>query len=121
MDLSNRSGGSGGDGEYLSAPDLMGKPATRVTISLVKESPWEQLNRGYKKLGVFFEGKEKGVCCNVTNENILRDAFGDDTTAWPGCIVEVYAEKVDYQGSLVPGMKIRIPVPTAEAGDDTPF
>jgi hypothetical protein len=110
----------GGKSEYLSAADIIGKSASRVTISNVKESPWDDAG-GNKKLGVFFEGKELGVCLNKTNLRVLADAFGMDTQAWTGCVVEVYAEKVDYQGSLVPGMKIRIPVPTAEAGDEAPF
>ena len=119
MDVSNFLGG-GGKSEFLKAVDIIGKPATQVTISNVKESPFDDGN-GNKKLGVFFEGKELGVCLNKTNLKILADAFGMDTQAWNGCVVEVYAEKVDYQGSLVPGMKIRIPVPTATGDDDTPF
>jgi len=119
MDLSTRNSGSG-SGEYLSAGEIFGKPAILVTISNVKETAWPD-SRGNMKLGVFFEGKQKGVCLNVTNEEILREAFGHDTTAWTGCVVELYSEKVKYDGNLVPGMKIRIPVPTAEEGSETPF
>ena len=106
--------------QYLNAEDLFQKPAVSVTISNVIESPWDD-GLGNKKLGVFFEGKVKGLCLNKGNEKILRQTYGDDTVAWTGCIIELYAELVNFDGGMVPGMKVRIPVPSAKEGEEVPF
>ncbi len=58
---------------------------------------------------------------NVTNSRILADAFGDDSTGWLGKKVEVYSEKVPFQGRIVDGLRVRVlppPAPSQDYDDD---
>lgn len=89
--------------KYLKASDLQGH-AVKVTI---KDVGSEQIG-GDRKLIMYFTGKDKGMVLNKTNARTIGDVFGDDTDDWRGKAVEVFAMKVDFQGRMVDGLRVRV-------------
>ena len=103
---------------YLKAADLNGRTIP-VTIA---DCQLEDLG-GESKPVLRFVGKDKGCVLNKSNASVLADAFGDETSAWNGKKIELYSEKVFFQGRMVDGLRVRIPpqpaaVPAAEDFDD---
>jgi hypothetical protein len=43
----------------------------------------------------------------------LAQAYGDDSDAWPGRVVAVYATTTQFGGKLVPCVRLRIPAAPA--------
>jgi hypothetical protein len=46
------------------------------------------------------------VVLNKTNALALANAFGDDTDAWPGKPIEIWAETVMFRGKATPGIRL---------------
>ena len=72
-----------------------------------------------RKPVLYFEGKEKGLVMNKTNSMVIASSYGDDTDGWRGKPVVLYPTKTQFQGKLVPCIRVRILVPVAE--DEPPF
>lgn len=68
---------------------------------------------------LYFEGKDKGLVLNKTNSMVIASSYGDDTDDWQGKPVVLYPTKTQYQGKLVPCLRVRIPVPSVE--EDEPL
>lgn len=107
-------------GDYLKAQDLRGK-SVRVTISTVTLKEFED----GKKLIINFEGKDKSLVCNKTNASIIQEVLGsDDTDDWEGKSITLTTKKVEFQGNLVPAIRVLLeerapaPRPTAPPVDD---
>jgi hypothetical protein len=62
----------------------------------------------------------KGLVLNKTNALILSAAYGDDTTPWVGQTVEIWKEPVNFQGRIVPGIRLAPHVRVAAAGGGVP-
>lgn len=92
--------------QYLKAADLKGA-MVKVQIQDVK---MEEIGTD-RKLILYFAGKQKGMVLNRTNARTIGDVYGDDTDDWIGKTVEVFSMKVDYQGRMVDGIRIRVPPP----------
>jgi hypothetical protein len=90
--------------KWLKSGDLQGA-AVRVKIASVES---EQLGND-RKLVMYFTGKQKGMVLNKTNAKTIADSFGDETDNWIGAEIEVFAMKVDMQGKMVDGLRVRIP------------
>jgi hypothetical protein len=119
-------------GDYLKADDLKGR-SVRVTISRVELKEFDD----GKKLILHFEGKDKCMVCNKTNASIIQENLGsDDTDDWEGKAITMVTKKVEFQGKLVPAIRILLeerapepeprPAPPADfdadtAPDDIPF
>ena len=72
-----------------------------------------------RKPVLYFEGKDKGLVLNKTNSMIIAGRYGDDTDGWQGKPVILYGTETQFQGKLVPCIRVRIPAPVA--GDEPPF
>jgi hypothetical protein len=96
--------------KYLKAADLQGH-AVKTTIRDVVS---EQIG-GDRKLIMYFKGKEKGMVLNKTNARTIGDVFGDDTDDWIDKQIEVFAMKVDFQGRMVDGLRVRVLPPPRKA------
>jgi hypothetical protein len=48
----------------------------------------------------------KEVVLNKTNALHLQAAYGDDTDAWTGKQIDIWAENVQFQGRVVPGIRL---------------
>jgi hypothetical protein len=111
------------ESKFLKADDLKGR-AIKVKISDAKVEPMTQDPSGDQKLVIYFEGKEKGMALNKTNFKVLASSFGPDTDEWLGKEIEVFSMDVEYQGKLVPGLRLRIvaaPIDGTDFDDDIPF
>lgn len=90
---------------YLKASDLAGRRVL-VTISHVA---MEDIGDDHKPV-LYFAGKEKGLVLNKTNANMICEICqNDETDAWKGHAVVLYATKVDFQGKRVDAIRIDYP------------
>jgi hypothetical protein len=108
------------DSKFLKADDLKGR-AIKVEISNAKVEPMTQDPNGDRKLVIYFKGKEKGMALNKTNFNVLASNFGSDSDEWIGKIIEVFSMDVEYQGKLVPGLRLRVIAPMDDFDEDVGF
>lgn len=89
-------------GSFLKADDLQGK-TVRVTLSKVELQEFDDGN----KLVLHFQGKDKALVCNKTNANIIAENLGtDETDEWVGQAVLLTVKKVEFQGKLVPAIRV---------------
>ena len=54
-----------------------------------------------KKVVLHFDGETKGLALNVTNKNIIADAWGKDAEQWVGKMLRVYSSKTQFAGKMV--------------------
>lgn len=89
-------------GDYLKAEDLQGRTVP-VIISKVELKQFEDGN----KLVLHFEGKNKQLVANKTNANIIAENTGtSETDNWVGKRISLYVKKVEFQGKLVPAIRV---------------
>jgi hypothetical protein len=94
--------------KYLSAVDLKGRS---VVVTISKYSI-EKFDDGPKPV-LWFSGKEKGLCLNKTNANMIEELLGtDEMDDWKGKSITVYPTKVDYQGKRVDAIRVEDTLPT---------
>ena len=92
-------------GNFLKAEDLQGR-TVKVTISKVEVKEFDDGN----KLVVYFQGKDKSLVCNKTNCSVMQEVTGsDDTDNWAGATIMLTVRKVEFQGKLVPALRILLP------------
>lgn len=96
--------------KYIKSADLQG----RVAKLKIGSIGYEQIGND-NKLVMYFQGKEKGMVLNKTNARTIADQFGDDTDNWTGADIEVFSMKVDMQGRMVDGLRVRVPPPPRQA------
>lgn len=94
-------------GGFLKAEDLAGKsPVVKIERVEVKE-----FDDG-KKLIIHFEGKDKALVCNKTNSSIIEEVLGsDETDNWEGKRIILTTKKVEFQGKLVPAIRVSLEQP----------
>lgn len=94
-------------GNYFKAADL---PQPRVlTIQAVELAA---LPEGETKPAVQFVGEQQQLMLNKTNAFVLAEMFGDDSDAWKGRPVELYATTTTFSGRTVPCIRVRPPQPS---------
>lgn len=92
-------------GSYLKADDLQGK----TVRLLVERAEVVDFDDGAKVV-LHFVNKEKGMVCNKTNCSVMQEITGsDDTDNWAGAQVTLAVRKVEFQGKLVPALRILLP------------
>ena len=89
---------------HLEAADLDGKDLT-VTIKSVGfgEVGEEKKTRGI----VLFEGLPRGLVLNRTNLKRIIGHHGNETDAWAGKKITLYASETDFAGKTVPCIRVR--------------
>ena len=102
---------------YIKAADLNGR-RVRVEMDRVE---MEDVG-GELKPVMFFLGSDKKMIVNKTNASEIIDAYGDDTDAWHGQMIELYEARVDFQGKKVAAVRVNAMlgkpmVPVASAFD----
>lgn len=90
--------------EYLKAADLQGKSVTvimeRIEIREVGDGP---------KPVLYFQDKERGLVLNKTNSNTIASIYGEETDDWTGQPITLFEAQVDFQGKVVPAIRVRMP------------
>jgi len=110
-----------GSNNFLKAADLKG----RATVVTIEKNQLEKVGQGDEaksKNVLYFQGLKKSLVLNVTNADVLIDAFGFETQDWPGSEIELYPTTTDYQGKRVDCIRLRVPEkPALAGGQDVPF
>ena len=96
---------------YFKAADLGGREPTVV----IAACHMQDLG-GESKPVLPFAGPPPGLVLPRPNAAVLMDAFGDDTDKWKGKRIQLYSEKVFFQGQMKDGLRLRVP----PAGDVQP-
>lgn len=104
------------DSNYLYAFDLKGRDVT-VTIRDVRAVKVKNSEKEEKKPIVFFkESKDsRGLVLCKTNGKTIAQMYGNDTDAWIGKRVTLFAAMVDAFGKTVEAIRIRPMIPKASA------
>lgn len=89
-------------GDSLKAADLQGHEVA-VIIASVDTKKFDNGN----KLILKFQGKKKELVCNKTNANRIAFAYGPNTEGWIGREITLYADMVDFQGSMREAIRVR--------------
>lgn len=103
-------------GNYLKAEDLQGK-TVRVTIEEVEVKEFDD----GKKIILKFKDRDKQLVANKTNCAIIAEVLGDDDTDnWIGGEIALYTKKVEFQGGLVPAIRVKLEekAPASEEAGD---
>lgn len=90
--------------KYIKSSDLGGN-MVKVQIRSLQS---EEIGSSQKMI-MYFTGKEKGLVLNKTNAQTLAEQFGDETDNWVGANIEIFSMKVQYEGRMVDGIRVRIP------------
>jgi hypothetical protein len=104
-------------GQYLAAADLM--PLGQRRRALIHQATQELVGQERKAMIVIGLVSARGApwpkpaVLNKTNALQLAAAFGDDTDNWPSKPIEIWAENVQFQGRIVPGIKV-LPAPNGQ-------
>lgn len=90
--------------KYLKASDLQGE----IVKVKIRDAVIEELGSD-RRLVLYFAGKEKGLVTNKTNAMTIGEAFGIDTDDWAGKVIELFSMKVEFNGRMVDGLRVRVP------------
>lgn len=94
-------------GGFLKAENLKGGSPT-VTIESAEIKEFD----GDKKLLIHFVGKDKALVANKTNASIIAEVLGSsDTEDWEGKRITLVVRKVEFQGKLVPAIRVSLDGP----------
>jgi hypothetical protein len=90
--------------KYFKAADLESGPLTRV----IEDVDFEVMNDGAKKPVARFCAETRGLVLNGTNYDTLANiARTDDTDAWTGLKIQLYASSASFAGKTVPAIRIK--------------
>ena len=93
--------------KYLKAVDLGGQDRTVKIRACVQEEMGQGSEKENKPV-LYFDGGQKGLVLNKTNATAIAEDYGDDTEAWTGREVVLFVQKVTFQGSLTPAIRVRV-------------
>jgi hypothetical protein len=91
--------------KYFKASDV----ETPLKLKIRNVAMERMQSSGDDKPVVTFTNTNKSLVLNQTNANTLTEAWGADTNAWSGEVVELYTEMVAFGRGQVPGIRVRIP------------
>src|SRR5262249_26306156 len=97
--------------KWLRAADLDGKEHAIIIDRLDAEVFGED---GEKPV-LYFQGRKKGLVLNKTNAFAIGEDYGDDTLAWKGKPLTLYATRVEFKGKVVDSIRVRISAPPQTA------
>ena len=101
--------------KYLKATDLSGREPT-VTIERITV---EDLGDETKPI-LYFVGHTKGLVLNVTNGRMLAMDYGDEMDNWINARIQLYSERVAFQGRIVEAIRVRVPADAKPAPYQAP-
>ena len=96
--------------KYFKAADVKDNPLQANIVAVVIEDVVGQGKQVDHKPVLRLQGQDKGIVLNKTNATILTDEFGtSETKDWVKQRVEVRAEKTQFQGKVVDGIRLSVP------------
>jgi hypothetical protein len=110
----------GKDNKWLKAADLQGKKF-KLTIGSVELLTFDQDGKKQVKLGLLFNGRDKGMVVNKTNAAIIGAMHGPNTDKWIDKQITIYPGKVKFGTDMVDAIMVEQFVPAADPEDEIPF
>ena len=92
-------------GQYVKAADLDDDDLNPRVIDRVEVATFDS---GDKPV-LFFQDDDRGLVLNKTNTRTIGAAYGYETDAWAGKRVILFTTTVDFQGSTVDAIRVKIP------------
>jgi len=112
---------SSSESDHLKAADYLGKNLKAVIKEVGSISFDAAEGRPAQERGTLsFEGKEKILVLNATNNGILCDAYGPDSDDWIGHEIGLSTKEYKQEG-FAPGWVVEILDVEKEFSDDIPF
>lgn len=104
------------DREYLFAFDLGGKDSTVEITRVIAGTLISTGGKKTKKPLLYFKGKsggefERPLALNSTNAKTIASLYGNDTDAWVGRRITMYATQTQMGGETVDCIRIRSAIP----------
>jgi len=93
--------------KYLKSSDIPDGREAHVKIDTVQMESME--TTGDEKPVAYFIDREKGLVLNKTNADAISIAYGDDTAAWHGQPIVLFATTTSFGGRTVPCLRVRVP------------
>lgn len=90
--------------QYIKASDLQG----RRVLAKMKTVVMEKVGNDQKPV-LYFMGKDKGLVLNKTNATKIAEAYGPNTEAWVGHLLELFETMVEFQGDTVAAVRVSVP------------
>lgn len=94
------------ESKYLNAKTAGQLNGKTLTIFDVKAEMVGQDENQARKLIVGFESVDKGCIINRTNNEILTEAFGEETDTWIGRSVILHIIMTQFKGERKPGIQL---------------
>ena len=102
--------------KFLTACDI-----ESPVVGTIQKAEFRKLGDQEKVVLQFMEPDIGPLPLNVTNTRRLEEIVGDcDLEDLPGKRVELYKDRVPFQGKLVDAVRLRRPRPDGTAGDEVP-
>lgn len=95
------------DNAYIGAWDIPTGRDAVVTIKKITGGTLKSQRGTDRKPIAFFEGKKKGMVLNKTNCKTIAAMYGDDTDAWIGKQIAIYASTTTAGGETVACLRVR--------------
>lgn len=110
------------ESKWLKASELKNKEGKPIKAKLrIRSVEVVEFRDNTKKIGLFFDGKEKGLVLNKTNATLIAEQHGQDMDGWRGKEISIYPTMVDYSGERVEAIRVEQHIPAAAPEDDIPF
>ena len=103
------------DSEYLGSWDLQGRDVTVTIAKVVGADIVGEGGKKAKKPVVYFEGKQKGMIFNKTNSRIVAAMYGNDTAAWVGKSITLFATQTSVGAEMKDCIRVKPLVPATPA------
>ena len=110
MDVSSFMGGS-----YLTHLDLP-QPSQVWTVREVKQ----ELVGTDTKIVVYFAEHQKGLGLNKVNLRVIAGAYTVQSATWVGRHLDLFKDQTQFQGKIVPCVRVRIPAAPPAAVQPAP-
>lgn len=108
------------ESKWLKASDLKNNGKAVKAKLVIDRCEVVEFKDNTKKIGVFFQGKEKGMVLNKTNAALIAEQHGQDMNAWKGKSISIYPTTTDFGGERVECIRVEQAIPEA-FNDDIPF
>lgn len=108
------------ESRWLKAEDLKGRKH-KVRIKDYDIVEFEEKGQKKRKIGLSFDGKDKGLMLNKTNAKIVAKQHGQDMDDWVGKEINIYPTTTDYEGRPVECIRVEDYIPPADDSEEAPF
>jgi len=99
------------DHEYLGAWDVAGRDHTMEIARVAVAELTGDAGRKSKKPIVYFRDSDKGLALNKTNARTIAGLYGNDTRAWVGKRITLFATTTTFGRETVECIRIRPELP----------